>query len=110
MTPTARYPGLDTLRALAIALVLMYHYMVVVSNESTFGFLTDVGWTGVDLFFVLSGYLIGNQVVGGIARGGWSAGTFFGRRLLRTVPAYLVVLAAYLAFPAALAGRATPDL
>src|SRR5215217_2378831 len=61
MTP--RLPGLDTLRALAIALVLMSHYQAFVSQAPTFGFLGRIGWAGVDLFFVLSGYLIGNQLL-----------------------------------------------
>jgi len=39
-----RLYGLDTLRALAISLVLMSHYGVVVSHKPTFGFLTDIGW------------------------------------------------------------------
>ncbi len=72
-----RLYGLDTLRALAISLVLMSHYGVVVSHKPTFGFLTDIGWMGVDLFFVLSGYLIGNQVISAFAWGeGLSLKTF----------------------------------
>ena len=59
---TTRSNGLDTLRALAITLVFCYHYMVFVSGERTFGWFSTGGWVGVDLFFVLSGYLIGNQV------------------------------------------------
>lgn len=61
-----RIYGLDTLRSVAIILVLMYHYVVFVSHEPTFGFLSDIGWAGVDLFFVLSGYLIGNQIFSSI--------------------------------------------
>ena len=64
-----RNHGLDTLRALAISLVFMYHYMVFVSGKPTFGWASEVGWVGVDLFFVLSGYLIGNQLFAGVARG-----------------------------------------
>ena len=64
-----RQAGLDTLRALAIGLVFLYHYQVFVSHAPTFGWLGNVGWTGVDLFFVLSVYLIGQQVFSGIARG-----------------------------------------
>lgn len=104
----SRINGLDTLRTLAILLVLMSHYGVVVSNKSTFGVLTDVGWMGVDLFFVLSGYLIGNQIMSTIARGEeFSLKIFFARRLLRTLPNYYVVLAAYLLFPSVLSGSST---
>lgn len=106
-----RIDGLDTLRACAIVLVLMSHYSVVVSHKSTFGFLTDMGWMGVDLFFVLSGYLIGNQILSPLARGAsFSLKTFFARRLLRTVPNYAVVLALYLLLPSQLGGSQTAPL
>jgi peptidoglycan/LPS O-acetylase OafA/YrhL len=58
------------------------------------------GWIGVDLFFVLSGYLIGGQLLAPIARGqGIKLGRFFARRALRILPAYLVVLAIYFLLP-----------
>ncbi|MGI4721306.1 MAG: acyltransferase family protein [Janthinobacterium lividum] len=93
-----RLAGLDTLRALAIALVLMSHYNGFVSKAPTFGILGDIGWAGVDLFFVLSGYLIGNQLLAPAARGeSLGLKNFFARRLLRTLPNYYAVLAVYLA-------------
>ena len=58
------------------------------------------GWIGVDLFFVLSGYLIGGQLLVPVARGqGIKLGRFFARRALRILPAYLVVLAIYFLLP-----------
>jgi len=100
-----RIAGLDTLRAAAIALVLCYHYMCFVSAAGTFGVASDVGWCGVDLFFVLSGYLIGNQLLGERVRtGGIALTTFFGRRFLRTLPNYYATLALFLLFPAAIGG------
>lgn len=109
--PRRRIDGLDTLRACAIVLVLMSHYSVVVSHKATFGFLTGMGWMGVDLFFVLSGYLIGNQILSPLARGAsFSLKTFFARRLLRTVPNYYVVLALYLLLPSELGGSQTAPL
>jgi peptidoglycan/LPS O-acetylase OafA/YrhL len=58
------------------------------------------GWIGVDLFFVLSGYLIGGQLLAPIARGqGIKLGRFFARRALRILPAYLVILAIYFLLP-----------
>jgi peptidoglycan/LPS O-acetylase OafA/YrhL len=97
---TARLRGLDLLRAAAILLVLMTHYSGFVSGQSTFGVVGKVGWAGVDLFFVLSGYLIGNQLLAGAAHGeALSLKTFFMRRLLRTLPNYYVVLAVYWLFP-----------
>jgi len=93
-----RQPGLDLLRALAIIVVVIYH-------AGSFGFaLPDrihrFGWIGVDLFFVLSGYLIGGQLLAPLARGGRiNFGRFFLRRALRILPAYLVVLAIYFCLP-----------
>ncbi len=97
---TERLPGLDTLRVLAIAWVLMTHYNGFVSRQQSFGAMGSVGWAGVDLFFVLSGYLIGRQVAMPLARGeAWSASRFIARRLLRTLPNYLVVLLVYVLLP-----------
>lgn len=99
-SPSARLAGLDTLRALAIALVLMSHYQGFVSHVPTFGFMGTIGWAGVDLFFVLSGYLIGNQLLAPAARGdNLDLKTFFARRLLRTLPNYYAVLTVYLLLP-----------
>jgi peptidoglycan/LPS O-acetylase OafA/YrhL len=110
MTPhRSGNPGLDTLRAAAIALVFTYHYAIFVSRTATFGWLGDVGWTGVDLFFVLSGYLIANQLFAGMARGeSLSLPRFYARRAFRTLPVFWLVLAAFVLFPAALGGRAPP--
>jgi len=93
-----RQPGLDLLRALAIIVVVIYH-------AALFGFklpgrVDRFGWVGVDLFFVLSGYLIGGQLLGPLARGGdINLGRFFARRALRILPAYLVILAIYIFLP-----------
>jgi len=109
---TQRLQGLDTLRACAIVLVLMTHYAGFVSRFPTFGPLGDAGWSGVTLFFVLSGYLIGNQLLAPVARGeAWSLKTFFARRLLRTLPNYYAVLAVYLLLPhSVISGRETAPL
>lgn len=106
---STRLPGLDTLRALAILLVFAYHYQGFVSGEATFGWASELGWTGVDLFFVLSGYLIGHQLLRTAASpSGLSLPRFWARRLMRTVPAFWVVLALYLVFPALMGGREPP--
>src|SRR6186997_1060375 len=94
-----RQPGLDLLRALAIILVVVYH-------AALFGFklpgrVDRFGWIGVDLFFVLSGYLIGGRLLASLARDQRiKLGRFFTRRALRIMPAYFVVLAIYFLLPA----------
>jgi peptidoglycan/LPS O-acetylase OafA/YrhL len=92
----ARIHGLDTLRALAVSLVVLHHYTLFVSDAPTFGWVGTIGWAGVDLFFALSGYLIGNQL---LAPRGFDPGRFYARRLLRTVPNFWVVLALYALWP-----------
>ena len=109
--PRPRNPGLDTLRALAIVLVVLHHYVLFVSGEDTFGAIGAVGWIGVDLFFGLSGYLIGNQIFGELRRSGSLAlGRFYARRLLRTLPNFYVVLALYYLWPWFRAGLELPPL
>ena len=101
-SPTsARIHGLDTLRALAVSLVVLHHYTLFVSEESTFGWVGRIGWTGVDLFFALSGYLIGNQILAAVgSTRGLGLPRFYARRLLRTLPNFWVVLALYALWPA----------
>lgn len=97
----ARLAGLDHLRALAIGLVLLFHYRIFPHPA----WLTDnpvgrFGWTGVDLFFVLSGYLITAQLVAEVAaRGRVRIGAFFRKRAFRILPAYGVLVAIYFLFP-----------
>ena len=108
---SGRNAGLDTLRALAIVLVTLHHYVLFVSGESTFGAVGDAGWIGVDLFFALSGYLIGNQIFAALKRPeGLPLGRFYARRLLRTVPNFYVVLMLYAAWPWFRAGLELPPL
>jgi peptidoglycan/LPS O-acetylase OafA/YrhL len=99
--PSARIHGLDTLRALAVTLVVLHHYALFVGSEDTFGWVGEIGWVGVDLFFALSGYLIGNQIFKALrAPEGLSLTRFYARRLLRTLPNFWVVLALYALWPA----------
>ncbi|HEX3420324.1 MAG TPA: acyltransferase [Candidatus Udaeobacter sp.] len=101
-----RQPGLDLLRALAIIVVVIYH-------AALFGFkltgrVDRFGWIGVDLFFVLSGYLIGGQLLAPLARDQHiKLGRFFTRRALRIMPAYFVILAIYFLLPS---WREYPDM
>ncbi len=100
LQPSPRVHGLDTLRALAIVLVVLHHYVLFVGPDDTFGWVGQIGWVGVDLFFALSGYLIGNQIFAALrSPEGFSLGHFYGRRLLRTLPNFYAVLALYFLWP-----------
>lgn len=95
-----RYPGLDLLRAIAILWVLLFHGMTE-GIGNPFPAVGKLGWMGVDLFFVLSGYLIGSQLLKEYAAGRPPAiGTFYLRRAFRILPTYWVVLVFYLFGPA----------
>jgi len=96
---SGRLAGLDHLRALAIILVFVYHYRIF-GHPSHIDEIGSFGWTGVDLFFVLSGYLIGGQLFSRIARNEpISYGEFYFKRFFRIIPAYLVVVALYFTIP-----------
>ena len=82
------FPKLDGLRAIAILLVLVHHFG---------GFLAgffDAGYYGVDLFFVISGYLITCILLASTETFGPAYKTFLGRRTLRIFPVYYLALAA----------------
>lgn len=95
-----RIAGLDGLRALAIVWTMLFHSWLV-GGLGAWDAVAQPGWMGVDLFFVLSGFLIGGQVFAPLARGArFSCRDFYTRRAFRTLPAFLVMLALYAAWPA----------
>lgn len=96
-------PTLDGLRGLAILLVMAHHFLYSVAGsgwpaESLLK-LARLGWIGVDLFFVLSGFLITGILLDARARVGQSSTTrqyfrnFYARRILRIFPLYYATLA-----------------
>jgi peptidoglycan/LPS O-acetylase OafA/YrhL len=92
--------GLDHLRALAISLVFLFHYGTLFSHPDWTSEVGRFGWTGVDLFFVLSGYLIASQLFAKIEAGNnISIGSFYLKRFFRIIPAYLLVVSIYFLFP-----------
>jgi len=100
-TPMNRLPGLDLLRAIAVVWVMLFHSFIVGGLGPDFEWLSRFGWAGVDIFFVLSGFLIGTQVLRELQRGaGLSVSGFYARRAWRILPAFAVVLALYALFPA----------
>ena len=78
-------PDIDGLRGIAVLLVVAYHLEV---------FQVRGGFIGVDIFFVISGYLITGLIVRDLADGTFSLGRFYMRRIRRIIPALAVVLAA----------------
>ena len=95
-----RIPGLDLLRAAAIVSVICTHAWVAGGMGYGFGWIEQYGWMGVDLFFVLSGYLIGRQVLMRFKQdGGVDLKSFYRQRAYRILPAYLTVVALYFCFP-----------
>src|SRR5215472_15136772 len=76
-------PFIDGLRAIAILTVVGSHLAIP-------GF--SGGYVGVDIFFVISGYLIINQILEDIRNEQFNLFDFFARRAFRILPAFLVVM------------------
>lgn len=94
--PRGQIPALDALRTVAVLLVVTQHYAEFGKSEfpslsSTFDSAAfRFGWTGVDLFFVLSGFLIGRQLWRELERSGTiDVKRFILRRGFRIWPLYL---------------------
>ena len=97
--------ALDGLRGLAIAGVLACHFSNAWPGQGPLDRVVSVGlglgWAGVDLFFVLSGFLITGILVDGLGARGWWRG-FLVRRALRIFPVYYLALALFGLFGPAL--------
>jgi peptidoglycan/LPS O-acetylase OafA/YrhL len=87
---------------------MLFHSYIVGGLGRDFSWLSRFGWAGVDIFFVLSAFLIGRQVLRPLQRGErFSFADFYARRAWRIVPVFAVVLAIYPWFPEC---RETPGL
>lgn len=87
-----RYRSMDLLRAVAILLVLLAHTVLSYGAPAHLAPL-QLGGSGVDLFFVLSGWLLGSQLFKEIKQtNSIDVKRFWIRRWMRTLPAYYVVL------------------
>ena len=96
----ARLPGLDLLRAIAVLWTMQFHGFIVGGLGEDWHWLERYGWMGVDLFFVLSGFLIGGQLLRPLARGeSPSLRAFYLKRAFRILPAFWAVLVVYLLWP-----------
>jgi len=97
MTPRVQpgnIPALDGLRGIAIILVMVHHFTYYRPTSGIDALIGDVlffGWTGVDLFFVLSGFLI-TGILLDTRDGGRYFTSFYARRILRIFPLYYLVL------------------
>ncbi|MGQ5524783.1 acyltransferase family protein [Chitinimonas sp. PSY-7] len=97
--PAVRRPGLDVLRTFAIVWVMFYHAQIMGLGTPLPAF-TRWGWMGVDLFFVLSGFLIGGQLFAPMRCGQRPNITeFMGKRAFRILPAYALMVLLYFAMP-----------
>jgi|ERR1700752_925919 len=104
MNNLKRIPQLDALRGIAILLVIAWHYFANaegVTPGSPLAYaqaLFRLTWSGVDLFFVLSGFLIGGILLDNRTAANYFR-VFYVRRLYRILPLYGVVLAAFYLLP-----------
>jgi len=94
--PGAHHPALDGLRGVAVLLVLSFHFLHVDGEggvvERTLLSASRSGWAGVDLFFVLSGFLITGILLDARGASGYFR-AFYARRVLRIFPLYYAYLA-----------------
>jgi peptidoglycan/LPS O-acetylase OafA/YrhL len=101
-----RIPELDGIRGIAIGMVIFYHYFTFPATARVGSFLWylllpgRLGWSGVDLFFVLSGFLIGGILLDERRASNYFK-VFYTRRFFRIVPIYMVFLGCYFAVAAA---------
>ncbi|MBS7553014.1 acyltransferase [Ancylobacter dichloromethanicus] len=82
---------IDGLRAVAVLGVVLYHFGAT---------WLPGGFVGVDVFFVISGYLISKSIYADVSEGRFSLAGFYERRIRRIAPAFLVVTAVTAAFAA----------
>ncbi|TAK57976.1 MAG: acyltransferase, partial [Dehalococcoidia bacterium] len=98
-----RLAGLDGVRGIAVLAVMAYHFALFAELptsatwlDSTVATVTNTGWVGVDLFFVLSGFLITGILYDAAAAPTGYFRAFYARRALRILPVYFGFLAVLL--------------
>jgi peptidoglycan/LPS O-acetylase OafA/YrhL len=79
--PASHRDDIDALRAVAVGLVMLFHYGVITG-----------GFVGVDVFFVISGYLIGGIIDRELQGGRFALVSFYERRVRRIFPALFVMM------------------
>ena len=82
-------PEIDGLRAIAVVAVIFYHAQLTIFDQQPF----KGGFIGVDIFFVISGYLITSIILKElVTTGSFSFKYFYERRIRRILPALLFVM------------------
>jgi peptidoglycan/LPS O-acetylase OafA/YrhL len=121
----SRIPELDGLRGAAIFFVILWHYFYFfpANDHQSSGILRNLyisfekcialGWSGVDLFFVLSGFLIGGILLDAKESPSYFK-TFYARRFFRIIPIYFLWIFCYVALrafsgPVILGGAPGPE-
>jgi peptidoglycan/LPS O-acetylase OafA/YrhL len=99
-TELGRNPAFDGLRLVAVAAVIAAHFAIPGG---------EAGFLGVDIFFVLSGFLITGILLGQVERGAVDLGRFWARRVRRLAPALILVLLAIVLWGAVFAPSTTRD-
>ena len=92
-----RIPQLDGLRGIAVGMVVLFHYGEGLGDVPVLGAIASRGWVGVDLFFVMSGFLIGGIVIANKDADNLFS-VFYFRRFLRIFPLYYLLLSAVAIF------------
>ena len=88
-------PEIDGLRAIAVGAVILYHAQITIFGHQPF----EGGFIGVDIFFVISGYLITSIIIKElVTNGSFSFKHFYERRIRRILPALLFVMLVSLPF------------
>ena len=81
--PSGYRPDIDGLRAIAVLMVVVYHLQLHGSHG---------GFVGVDIFFVISGFLITSIILRELGKKRFTIGSFYVRRIRRILPALLAVV------------------
>ncbi len=92
LQPPRRYPSLDLLRVIAIIMTMMVHTPTLVLRIPGLARMQGGLWLGVDLFMLVSGWLLGGQLLREAARGVSDPLRFYAKRWMRTLPPYYAML------------------
>ena len=89
INPIYRRPEIDGLRAIAVLVIILYHAKIVIFGRDWF----EGGYIGVDIFFVISGYLITRIILEELFKtGSFSFLNFYERRVRRILPMLFTVM------------------